>query len=64
MDPRSTVVAFDSFPASERLGFDAVVIGASALALLGVVVRHTNDVDVLSPTIPKSVLARSLGHGL
>ncbi len=56
MDPRITIAAFDSFLAERGLRFEAVVIGGTALNLLGVVHRTTRDCDVLHPEIPANVL--------
>jgi hypothetical protein len=57
MDPRATIQAFDDFLAQERLELEAVVIGGTALNLLGVVTRPTRDCDVLHPSLPPSVAA-------
>src|SRR5262245_61106599 len=55
MDPSLSVPAFDAFLASRGLRFDAVVIGGTALVLLGVIARTTHDVDVLDPRIPPEI---------
>ncbi len=54
------------FLAERKLRFEAVVIGGTALNLLGVVSRPTNDCDVLIPPIPPPVLkaARDLATRL
>jgi hypothetical protein len=54
--PDTTIPAFDAYLANHGLSFDAVVIGGSALVLLGVVQRATEDCDVLDPEIPDEVL--------
>ena len=46
MDPAETIPAFDAFLAARGLTFEAVIIGGSALVLLGVVQRTTDDCDV------------------
>lgn len=55
MRPLETLTAFDAFLASRALRLDAVVIGGTALNLLGVVSRPTKDCDVLHPTLPPAV---------
>lgn len=55
MHPRPTIEAFDQYLASRELRFDAVVIGGSALALLGIVSRPTRDFDVLAPKLPSEI---------
>ncbi|AKU90720.1 DUF6036 family nucleotidyltransferase [Vulgatibacter incomptus] len=39
------------------LSFEAVVIGGSALVLMGLTQRGTRDVDVLVPALPESIAA-------
>jgi hypothetical protein len=56
MVPRIVIAAFDAFLAERGLRFEAVVIGGTALNLLGVVHRTTRDCDVLHPAIPASIL--------
>jgi hypothetical protein len=56
MEPHVVIAAFDAFLAERGLRFEAVVIGGTALNLLGVVRRTTRDCDVLHPEIPVSVL--------
>jgi len=51
MDPREVIAAFDAYLAVRGLRFEAVVIGGTALNLLGVVRRTTRDCDVLYPAI-------------
>jgi hypothetical protein len=55
MDPREVIAAFDRFLAERGLRFEAVVIGGTALNLLGIVRRTTRDCDVLHPAIPDSI---------
>jgi hypothetical protein len=56
MLPRPTLVAFDAWLVARSLRLDAVVVGGSALALLGVVDRPTRDVDILHPELSEEVL--------
>lgn len=55
MIPRPTIEAFDRHLASLGLRFEGVVIGGSALVLMGVVSRLTKDVDVLIPALPEPI---------
>lgn len=55
MLPRPTIEAFDAWLASANLRLDAVVVGGSALALLGISERQTRDVDVLHPELPEEI---------
>ena len=55
MKPEVTIREFDLFLAKRGLLFQGVVIGAAALALLGVISRETRDCDVLDPEIPESL---------
>ena len=61
MDPATIIAAFDAFLAERGLRFEAVVIGGTALNLLGVVRRTTRDCDVLHPEIPPDVLLAARG---
>ena len=47
--------AFDAWLADADLRLDAVVVGGSALALLGISDRQTRDVDVLHPELPEDI---------
>ena len=55
MLPRLTIEAFDRHLADLGLRFEGVIIGGSALVLMGVVSRLTRDVDVLMPTLPEAI---------
>ncbi|MCC7173335.1 MAG: hypothetical protein IT459_23015 [Planctomycetes bacterium] len=57
MNPRDIIARFDDFLAERKLHLEAVVIGGTALALLGLISRQTKDCDVLHPTIPEEILA-------
>lgn len=56
MLPRPTIEAFDAWLAARSLRLDAIVVGGSALALLGVTERQTQDFDILHPELPTEVL--------
>ena len=60
MLPGPTIEAFDSHLAALRL--EAIVIGGSALALLGVTTRQTRDFDIVAPVLSREIAeaARSL----
>ncbi len=49
MLPRPTIEAFDRHLLGLGLHFEGVVIGGSALALMGVIQRPTRDFDILVP---------------
>ena len=55
MDPPTTIAAFDAFLARRELSFEAVVVGGTALGLLGIVSRPTRDCDVLHPRVPDAI---------
>ncbi len=55
MTPRLTIEAFDRYLAGLALRFDGVIIGGSALVLMGVVSRLTKDLDVLVPALPEVI---------
>ena len=55
MDPRTTIAAFDAFLARRGLSLEAVVVGGTALGLLGIVSRPTRDCDVLHPRVPDAI---------
>jgi len=56
MYPRETLQAFDHFLAERGLRLDAVVIGGTALNLVGVIARETRDCDILEPVLPAPIL--------
>lgn len=55
MLPRPTIEAFDAWLAARELRLEAIVVGGSALALLGVIDRQTRDVDILHPALPEEI---------
>ena len=64
MLPETTIAAFDDYLARQEAFFEAIIVGGTALALLGVVSRHTKGCDVLHPDIPERInrLARSFAE--
>lgn len=56
MLPRPTIEAFDACLVGLDLRLDAIVVGGSALALLGVISRQTRDFDIIAPEIPPAIL--------
>lgn len=55
MLPRPTIEAFDRHLLGLGLSFEGVVIGGSALGLMGVIQRPTRDLDVLVPELPPAI---------
>jgi hypothetical protein len=56
MLPRPTIEAFDAHLLGLGLRLEAIVVGGSALALLGVTSRQTRDFDIIAPEIPRTIL--------
>jgi hypothetical protein len=52
MEPRVVLEAFDRYLEQRNLRLEGVVIGGTALNLLGVVARPTKDCDILYPPLP------------
>ncbi|MCP4502723.1 MAG: hypothetical protein GY822_22485 [Deltaproteobacteria bacterium] len=59
MFPLQTITAFDAFLAKRNLRFEAIVIGGSALALLGHIDRQTRDFDILQPLLSDDIARAS-----
>lgn len=57
MLPRPTIEAFDAYLVSAGLQLEAIVIGGSALALLGITSRQTRDFDIIAPELPEAIRA-------
>ena len=57
MLPRPTIEAFDLYLRGLGLRFEGVVIGGSALGLMGVIHRPTRDFDILVPELPPAIAA-------
>ena len=55
MLPRPTIEAFDRHLLGHDLRFEGVVIGGSALALMGIIQRPTRDFDILMPELPAAI---------
>jgi hypothetical protein len=55
MTPQITLQAFDCWLSERDLSFEAVIVGGSALALLGLIDRPTRDVDVIAPGLPEAI---------
>lgn len=55
MLPRPTIEAFDLHLLGLGLRFEGVVIGGSALGLLGIIERPTRDFDILAPELPPAI---------
>lgn len=57
MNPRETIEGFDAHLDRLGLRLEAVVVGGTALYLMGVVSRATRDCDVLVPELSEDILA-------
>jgi hypothetical protein len=57
MLPRPTIEAFDRHLLGLGLRFEGVVIGGSALGLMGLIQRPTRDCDILVPELPPAIAA-------
>jgi hypothetical protein len=55
VDPSNTIPRFDQFLTERGLSLNTVIIGETALHLLGVITRVTRDCDVLYPQIPPEI---------
>ena len=55
MLPRPTIEAFDRHLLGLGLRFEGVVIGGSALGLMGIIQRPTRDFDILVPALPLAI---------
>ncbi len=52
----AVIEAFDRYLVARGLALDAVVVGGTALNLLGVTTRVTQDCDVLYPDLPDAIV--------
>ncbi len=50
---------FDRYLGDRKIAFEAIVVGGTALALLGLIARETRDCDVIEPNLPKVILEAS-----
>jgi hypothetical protein len=64
MLPRQTLEYFDDFLKARGLQLDAIVVGGSALVLIGIIDRPTRDVDVLHPDLPPQIAEASRAFAL
>lgn len=55
-DPEKLLPEFDHFLHQKGVKFEAVVIGSSALTVIGILQRQTVDIDILDPKIPNQIL--------
>ena len=55
-NPKELLPKFDQFLHQRNVKFEAVVIGSSALTIIGFIQRQTIDIDVLDPKIPDKIL--------
>ena len=55
MLPRPTIEAFDRHLLGLGLRFEGIVIGGSALGLMGIIQRPTRDFDILVPELPPAI---------
>lgn len=55
MLPQPTIEAFDDHLFAHGLRLEAVIVGGTALSLLGLITRPTRDVDVLLPELPPMI---------
>ena len=51
MKPTEIIPRFDEFLADRGLTLEAIVVGGTALALLGIILRETRDCDVIEPEL-------------
>ncbi|MEY4549066.1 MAG: hypothetical protein RL685_5261 [Pseudomonadota bacterium] len=64
MLPRQTLEYFDGFLEARGLRLNAIVVGGSALVLIGIIDRPTRDVDVLHPDLPPQIAEASRAFAL
>ena len=50
---------FDRYLGERGIAFEAIVVGGTALALLGLIARETRDCDVIEPQLPETILEAS-----
>jgi hypothetical protein len=59
MEPRQILTAFDAHLSRQGLRLEAVVVGGTALNLLGIISRATDDCDILHPALSPAITAAS-----
>lgn len=55
MKPKEIIGLFDEYLSERKTHFQAICIGGTALALLGIISRETQDCDILLPEIPGNI---------
>lgn len=70
MNPAEILPQFDRYLSDREIAFEAIVVGGTALALLGLIARETRDCDVIEPHLSGTMLEASRafakhlgGHG-
>lgn len=59
MKPSDIIPLFDRHLSDRGVIFEAVAVGGTALALLGLISRETRDCDVIEPQLPGHILEAS-----
>lgn len=59
MKPMEIIPLFDRYLGDREIAFEAIVVGGTALALLGLIARETRDCDVIEPHLPETLLETS-----
>lgn len=54
-NPQDIIPAFDRYLGDLGLTFSAIAIGGAALSVLGIITRHTRDLDLLEAEIPAAI---------
>lgn len=55
-----TIEEFDSFLEKKSLRFEAIIIGGTALSILHIISRMTEDIDCIDPEIPDDIKMASI----
>ncbi len=67
-EAKKIIPAFDEFLSTQGLWFEAIAIGGSALSIMGIINRTTQDLDLLSFPIPPAIATASkvfaIHHGI
>lgn len=59
MKPMEIIPLFDRYLGDRGMAFEAIVVGGTALAFLGLIARETRDCDVVEPHLPEVILEAS-----
>ena len=62
--PRPTIEAFDAWLSAAALRLDAIVVGGSALSLLGLIERQTRDFDILHPRLSVDIIRAAVAFAV